>query len=87
MKTREIACRACEHEIDFVGECRAERFSPIQGRAGRHGGRCWGGFFPRQSDDVERRVVFEDSGRGRIPPDRLRPATQLPLPGFQEAKL
>ncbi len=42
-------CIACDQEVIYR-DCGANRFAPIVGRDGRHGGACWEGQFPTEKD-------------------------------------
>jgi hypothetical protein len=74
-------CESCQEPV-ARGGCRAERFGAIVGRAGWHGGCCWGGRFPTLLDVVdERRRLREIRERGpQVQPDIPIPEHQLELP-------
>lgn len=53
-----MICRSCGLAPD--GRCYVEQFRPMFDRIGRHGGRCWGGIFPRSKDYPAQAAEEED---------------------------
>jgi len=56
-------CDSCTYELPFGTRCRAEEYKQMIGRAGGHGGCCWGGRFPTKEDAPLPRVDKEAARR------------------------
>jgi hypothetical protein len=71
-------CRACG--LELVGRCRAEEYGAIVGRAGRHGGRCWSGYFPSKDEVLAERKRLARARAARLAAGMAAPPPPPPPP-------